>query len=703
MEEEVKKKGKGGKVVFIIVLFILGVVALLAVVYIGSLLKMRKNAQEIAATITEDTFRQSQTSIVYDINGNEIANFSGVKESYYVEFENIPQILKDTFIAIEDKDFYSHGGIDFFAIIRASLANLNAGTITQGASTITQQLAKTMFLTSEQTYERKITEMFLAFELESKFSKDQILEFYINNIYYGNGYYGIEAAAQGYFGLSTNLLDISQTAFVAGIPKSPLKYDPITNYDACINRRDSILMQLFASGLISSLDYYAAIEEELTISGDTDTVYNYVETYVMYCATRALMENEGFIFQTSFEDDDAKAVYEEAYNNKYAECQQKLFNGGYRIYTAIDMSKQSILQDCVNKALNAFTDTNEEGIYKMQGAAVCIDNDTGFVTAIVGGRSQDYDGYTLNRAYQSYRQPGSAIKPLIVYTPYLMLGHNPNDTVLDAPIDGGPVNFTGEYLGEISLTHALGISSNVAAWRIFQEETPAYGMSFLHKMKFARVQVDDNRQAAAIGGFTYGVSPVEMASAYATLENNGVYRTPTCVEMITDSIGNKVIDNSTAETVQAYSETESKMITKMMEYGVNHYILTGAKIPEAIVAAKSGTTNDSKDGWLCGYSRYYTTAVWCGMDMPASVEGLSGGSYPLEIWRNYMREIHKDLALKEFPPYDSSSGIIDDSETQNENETTGAHPGHPDGEATPNMDGPDADANIDGRGDQDAR
>ena len=436
----------------------------------------------------------------------------------------------------------------------------------------------------------------------------------------------------------------------------------------------------------------------------------YVDTYVNYCATRALMEQNGFEFQYKFENSQEQEAYETAYNEAYNTWNEKLTSGGYRIYTSIDMEKQALLQDILDDKLKDFTDVNEEGIYDLQGAGVCIDNDTGLVTAIVGGRTQEYEGYTFNRAFQSYRQPGSSIKPLLVYAPYLMAGHLPEEEVDDSYMPGGPKNSGDLYRGLVSLKEALGYSSNVVAWKLMEQLTPYEAMQYLHKMNYEKIAVDDNNQATSVGGFTYGVSPVELASGYAALENDGVYREPTCVSRITNARGENIVDNP-GEGYAVYNELESKMVTKMMEWGVNEGILQHARLTNAIVAAKSGTTNDSKDGWLAGYSKYYTTVVWVGCDMPKSVEGLSGGSYPLDIWKSFMYEIHKGLNPKEFPDYQDQIPEDKDYPYDDEEETTesstapgGANTNYGDGD-TPNdvtVDGMgDHNVNVDGMGDKD--
>ena len=696
-----KGKKKKNRIVPAIIITLLGAIALVALVFVGRVLKLRSRAQEIAADVTDETFKQTQASIIYDTNGNEISSLSGIKELYYLEGSQIPDVIKEGFVQIEDQDFYTHSGVDLKAIIRAAIMDISTVSYVQGGSTITQQLAKNMFLTSDKTMNRKITEIFLAVELEKKFSKAQILEFYLNNIYFANGYYGIEAAAEGYFGKDVNELSVSQMAFLIGIPNNPNRYDPVENFDAAIDRRNSVLMQLYAAGIITSLEYYTAIETDIVLENSEEDRYNFVETYVFKCATEALMEADGFTLRYEFEDDEDKADYNDLYDTYYKQYQSALFTGGYRIYTSIDMEKQELLQQCVDSELSDFTEVGDDGIYEMQASAVCIDNSTGLVVAIVGGRDQDYDGYTLNRAFQSYRQPGSAIKPILDYAPYFEAGHTPEDILDDSPWPTGPSNIGGVYYGLITAKEALGHSCNTCAWKILEELTPSVGMSYLHKMLFAKIDMDDDVQATSIGGFTYGVTAVELASGYATLENDGVFRKPTCISHILDSSGATIVTQPSDETT-VYTQTAARMVTKSLEYGVDTGMISNAKVSTAIVAAKTGSTNDNKDGWAVGYSRYYTTAVWVGMDLPETVEDLYGGTYPMYIWNRYMTEIHSGLTKLEFPGYEDTDETETDEDGQTVEEATTGHPGWQGGGSLNYEDGDfNHDVDVDSRGDQD--
>ncbi len=507
--------------------------------------------------------------------------------------------------------------------------------------------------------------MFIAMALEKKYSKNDIMEFYLNNVYFMNGYYGIQAACHGYFNCELSDLDLSQTAFLCAIPNSPTYYDPINNKDHTLTRRNLILKNLREDGKITQQEYEAAINEEITLNmpEKDDTVkYNYVDTYAYYCATRALMENEGFKFKYYFDSDDEEKEYDASYDEMYSYCQKKLYSDGYKIYTSIDLTMQQQLQDSIDLTLLDFTDTTDDGTFKLQSAATCIDNDTGEVVAIVGGRSQDAVSHTLNRAFQSHRQPGSSIKPLIVYTPSFERGKTPDTIVNDHKFDGGPSNSGDSYYGDVTIRFAVQKSLNTVAWQLYDELTPKVGLQYLKDMNFTNIVKDDYVTATALGGFTTGVSTLEMASAYSTLENDGMYRNPTCIKSIVDSDNNIIYTSSQKDTV-IYTETASRMMTDVMTDVMKSGTGRSANLDNGMpCAGKTGTTNDKKDGWFCGFTRYYTTCVWVGCDMPETVKKLTGSSYPAEIWKNYMDQIHADLTPIDFLPYAQISDDYQDSQ-----------------------------------------
>ena len=613
--------------------------------------ELRQEAVRLVRQSDVNTFKANQTSIVYASDGSVISTLKGEKDSYYVSIEEMPVDAVTAIVSIEDKKFFRHHGIDYRALLRAIKAMVQNGEVTQGGSTITMQLARNIFLSQEKTWQRKVEEMYIATELENKYSKDQILEFYLNNIYFGNGYYGIQSAARGYFDRDVESLSLSQIAFLCAIPNNPTLYDPVTNKDNTVSRRDRILKNMLDDGKISQMDYAQAVAEQITLNRPQALAKNdYVETYTYYCATRALMEQQGFVFHEDFKTDEEQQAYEDTYSALYSECQKKLYTGGYRIYTSIDLSLQDELQQSVNDTLSSYTGVNDEGVYELQASAVCIDNDNGYVCAIVGGRSQEFPGYTLNRAYQSFRQPGSAIKPLTVYTPSFEQNYTPDTIVVDEPIEDGPRNANGTYLGAITVRTAVEKSVNTIAWKLYDQLTPDKGLSYLKAMNFSRISPSDYRLATALGGFTNGVSALEMASGFAAIENDGYYRTPTCIVKIEDGNGT-VIYGSEQEQVLIYKKNAARMMTDVLKGVITNGTGKGLGLGDMPCAGKTGTTNDQKDGWFVGYTRYYTTSVWVGYDMPKKLQGLMGNTYPGKIWQSFMSKAHEGLEPLEFLPY----------------------------------------------------
>lgn len=668
-------------IVLLILLIILGVVS----VFGYYLFKYEKQAKQIVADGGIEAFRSEETSIIYDANGKVITNLKGKKTAYYMTLDNIPYLVKRALITSEDRNFYEHSGIDYKAIARATIELVkHKGKITQGASTITQQLARNIFLSHEVSYERKIKEMLIARELEKTYGKDKILEFYINDIYFANGFYGIQAASKGYFSKSVEKLSLAQMAFLCAIPNNPSLYDPYVNFDYVISRKDRILKQMFEQGDIEMQLYSEALNEKIVLKPSKNTTNNYVETYVRHSATLALMQENGFVLKNDFDTETEREKYYEEYYDVYDEWSSKLYTGGYRIYTSIDMDKQKELQRIIDEQLEHYQDKTEDGVYTFQGAATCVDNRTGLVVAVVGGRSSKESGYTINRAYQSHRQPGSTIKPLVVYTPIMERGYTPESIVEDTPIEEGPVNSPNVYEGKITLRYAVEKSKNTVAWRLFEELTPKVGLDYILDMNFTKIVQEDRIPAAAIGGLTYGVSTVEMAAAYSTLNNDGKFRPSTCIKKITDADGNVIIKRSTEE-VRIYDSNACRMMTDVLKGVLTKGTGRNYNISNAICAAKTGTTNENKDVWFVGYSRYYTTAVWCGYDMPQEISDGYGTTCSGSIWQKFMTYIHEGKEQVDFVGYgdleSSESGNdttlnsdTDTSETESESSSTDKKP-----------------------------
>lgn len=666
-----------GIVIKIIIALLLAIVVIGGVLiymkYGKKLIAMESDAKKIVSKSTMETFRQNETSIIYDANGNIMSKLKGEKDVYYIKYSDIPQVAVSAITSIEDKNFFKHKGYDLKAIIRAGLAYIkNKGVITQGGSTITQQLARNIFLSFEESWQRKAREIFIAIELEKKYTKKEIMEFYLNNIYFANGYYGIQSAALGYFGKGVNSLSLSQITFLLSIPNSPTRYNPYENIEGTLARRDRILDQMVLDGKISEAEASKAKSEEIKLKAPKVEKSSYALTFALDRAVKALMKSEGFNFRYSFNSDEDRKAYNENYSEVYSSCQTRLYSGGYRIYTSIDPEKQKLLQDTIDGGLSVSSEKSKSGIYSLQGAAVTIDNSSGRVVAIVGGRSQKLKGSTLNRAYQSFRQPGSTIKPLIVYTPAFEQGYTPESMVKDEKIEGGPVNADGVFSGNMTILDALAKSKNTVAWKLFTEISPAIGIGKLLDMGFSAISDTDYYPSAALGGFTKGVNAVEMASAYAAIENGGEFREPTCIMKMTDSSGNDIVADGFYQkgtSKYIYDENACKMMITCMEAVMTKGTGVGGKLATMPCAGKTGTTNDSKDLWFVGFTKYYTTSVWVGYDIPRSLAGLTYTATPLGIWKTYMDSINNGLPLAKLDDYKITVAPTKEDNKETEEET----------------------------------
>lgn len=657
-QEKTKKKFKIRYVVLVAILCCLVVGGnILWKNFIEPVRQMYETAVAKVEVSNVDTFRAAQTSLVYDKDGELLVTLKGDKDSYYLEYDEIPAPAKLAMISIEDKKFPYHRGVDVKAVARAGVVFIkNGGKATQGGSTITQQLSRNVFLSFEKTWKRKVEELFVSMELEKKYSKEEILEFYLNNINFSNGYYGIQAAAKGYFRKDAEDLSLSQIVFLCAIPNNPTLYNPLKQKENTLARRDRILKNMLDDGYISQEQYDEAVNEKIKVyeKKKTKTTNDYVETYVYHCATEMLMQQEyNFEFQYAFDTTEEREGYMEEYTQVYNECHERLYTGGYQIYTTIDFDIQEALQDSINNKLSNFKKKMDDNVYRVQGAATCIDNSTGYVVAIVGGRKKSQVEYhTLNRAYQSFRQPGSAIKPLLVYTPYLeQSGKTPDTMVDDSPLGGdGPKN-SGGYLYDITLREAVAVSSNVATYRLYRQLTPEKALSYLENLGFSKLSRNDYEYLrTCLGGFYYGTNTVEMAAGYATLANDGEYRRPTCISKIITKDG-KELKRTEDDVRQVYKKNASRMMTSVLQSVVTSGTAKNCALANMSVAAKTGTTNDETDGWLCGYTPYYTTAVWVGANEVEKVDALKGNTYPAYIWKDFMEKIHKDLPNRSFNAY----------------------------------------------------
>lgn len=616
-----------------------------------------KYAERVATSINKDDFNINESSQIFGADGELLATVKEDADTSYLAYNQIPQYAIDAFVAVEDRSFWTNPGYDIKGIASALLSSIKSGDDARGASTITQQLVKNTYLTSERSIERKVKEILISRAITKQFSKREIMEFYINDVCYANGIYGLAGASKAYFNKDVKDLSLSQIAYLCAIPNRPSYYDPYKNPDNALERRNKILEDMCECGYISQAEMVKAKAEPIIIERPTQAFNNYETTFAVDCAIKYLMKLDGFNFKYEFKDDDAYNDYHTNYNEVYAEMRHKLYTGGYKVYTTLNTEVCNNLQAVLDEHL-AFDDSvnAETGIYELQGAITCIDNSTGKVIGVVGGRSQEMESqtYSFNRAYQSYRQPGSTFKPIAVYTPAMMSEYNYTPDTIVHNIDVTTAKKTGvdaQKLGGTSMTlrSAVENSKNGVAWQVFDKITPKYGMEFVTDMQFSNICKDDYYDSSALGGLTYGATTVEMASAYATLANHGDFREPTCISSIKNNKGKEIYEEYESKEIYTDKATDDMVdiLEGVLTRGTASKLKWGSS-SDIQAFAKTGTTNDSKDGWLCGATPYYTISVWVGYDQPKTLSNLYGATYPGQIWKDSMLSVVDGLEAKEF-------------------------------------------------------
>lgn len=657
LEKEIKKK-KRKKIrriiFFLLLLCLMTVLAILIAKFYPEYKSIKQNAYEKLSNMTEDSFKRAGNTEIYDKDGNIIGKYGNEKYEY-ISFQDISKYIVNGYIAKEDRNFLNHHGVDYKAILRAGYSYIkHKGVITQGGSTITQQAIKNNLLTSEQTYQRKITEIMLARALEKQYNKNQIMEFYCNSNYFGNGCYGVQAASQYYFGCDAKDISLGNAAILVATSNLPNVYNPIVNYDLSLEKRNDVLDDMLTCQYISQEEYDEAVAEKPTIvkQQSSEIKETYLTTYALHCTALKIMKKEGFDFKYTYRTEQEYEEYKKDYDEKYNNTVEAVRSGGYKIYTSLNQDIQKKLQQSIDSNLSEFQERNEnDEMYALQSAGVCVDNNSNMVVAIVGGRNNE--GY-YNRGYQAKRQSGSAIKPLLDYAPAINEGVVSCGTVVkdeEISIDGySPLNANRKYIGDVSVRSALFNSINTIAVKLYTETGKETALSYLADMHFHSMSYADMiAPSIAIGGFTNGVAVDEMAKGYSTLANGGKYSENTCIYKIIDS-NNEIIYQSDDATTEVFNEDTAFMMTDMMQQTFKENGGAGNKYQtdKQIYVGKTGTTNDTKDVWFCGYSAYYTTAIWIGYDTPREMENMQSATYPTKIWIDFMQDLHKNLAPKEF-------------------------------------------------------
>lgn len=570
----------------------------------------------------------AQTGAIYDKNGQFITRIQSSENRVSIPLSSVPKDVQNAFLAAEDLRFYQHSGFDIVRIFGAVMANLRSGDYSEGASTITQQLVKLSHLSSQKTIARKLEEIYLAIQLERACTKDEILEMYLNYIYFGRGAYGIEAAAQSYFGIPARELTAAQGACLAAIIKAPSSYAPHLNPQANRKRQEYILRTMKENNMLTEENFTAALAQDTTPK-----------------------EKEPILSQYGWYMD---AVMDEA-ESLLSLQGETLLASGYHIYTALDTRQQDIIDTQFLSNTNFPADASDGTL--IQGAMASVDVHTGAVRAIVGGRSYDVQR-GLNRATQMRRQPGSALKPLAVFAPAIEShGYMTASVLDDSPQKFGnysPRNSGHLYYGNVTLRSALKNSLNVAAVSLMNKIGVASGRDYLQKVG---IELDDRdwNLSLALGAMTYGVSPVQLAAAYVPFANGGTFYSPYFIERIEDAQGNTLYSHE-IQGQKVLSSQSAYLMTSMLQTVTSSG--TGAKLSGAgtPVAGKTGTVNmtggGNRDIWMAAYNSEYSTAFWMGFDNPDNSHKLqswvSGGDYTAALATKFFKALYTNQSKPEF-------------------------------------------------------
>lgn len=568
-----------------------------------------------------------QNSYMYDRDGSLVSEIVSDHENrVIVPFNKIPNEVKQLFLTSEDRHFYEHKGFDFMGMVRAAASNFKDHKIDQGASTITQQLARNVYLSHERTFSRKLTELAYSYQLEKKYSKDEILEGYLNTIYFNNGVYGVGSAAQFYFSKPLKSLTLGEMAFICAIPNNPTLYDPLKHFDYTKKRQVRLLNGLKKAGVISGKQLKKAEKEKikLDINEKTNKYPDYV-SYVNDEFTQLVSSSEGYDKRLEKASGKAKQKIQSELSDRVS----TLLKDGVKIYTALNPYMQNQVVAQVNQNLP---------YAGVQGGAAVINHQTHQIIALSGGK--DYHKYDFNRAYQAYRQPGSSIKPLLDYGPYIektgATPHSKIDASKFCSADYCPQNYNNRTYGTVTLETAFKYSYNTPAIRIMDRVGVNKAFSYLEPFHFAKLVSADYRLPAALGGFTNGMTPLEMTNAYTTFGNSGVYTPSHAITKVTDLKG-KTILKWKDEPTQVFSVRTNMQIKEMMKAVVKSGTGKKANFKAPYVGGKSGTSNDYHDMWFVGLTDAYTMGVWVGKDTPSSVEYLHDASPQLSIWKNTLQ------------------------------------------------------------------
>jgi len=587
-----------------------------------------------------ETLQPVQGSRIYDDNDEPMTELH-VERRIFVPLAQIPPALRDAIIATEDRRFYSHWGVDPIGIARAVVQNYRRGRIVEGGSTITQQLAKVLFLTADKSLERKLKEAVLALELERRYSKDRILEMYLNQVYFGHGAYGVEAAARTYFGKSVSELTVREAALLAGLPRAPSSYSPFDHANAAKRRRELVLRRM--------VEYGALKEEEAKRIARTDLG--------LIAPERRRTTGQYFL-------DYVQQTLEAKYGADL------VFKGGLNIYTTLSPSMQLAAEQAMRDGLKALEgrSTKARPGENPEGAIITIEPQTGYVKAMVGG--YDFLRSEFNRAVQAKRQPGSAFKP-VIYIAALEAGFTPATRIEDSPVtyptgSNGqtwkPENYDRIFRGPTTLQQAIEESVNVVTVKL--QERVGINRTVQVARRLGITSPLDINLSLALG--TSDLSLLELTSAYGALANQGVWMPPVTVRYITDAQG-KLLEEHVPEGREAVAPETAYVIAHMLRGVVERGTGQAAKVLGRPIAAKTGTTNDYSNAWFIGFTPRLATGVWVGYDRPRSLgRDETGSRVAVPIWVSYMGKILADSPKEDFPVPDRVATLLVDEDPSGE-------------------------------------
>ena len=621
--KEYKRKNRFKKFLKIVVVFIAVFVLASVGFFYGVIYPIINNTPELKGEYTPIV-----SSRIYDRNGKLIATLHGEENRIVVSIKDLPPHVWQAFVAAEDVRFFEHGGLDPRGLIRAVWTNLIAGELREGGSTITQQFVKNALLTQERTFTRKIKEAFLSYEVERRYNKMEILEMYMNQVYFGEGAYGIQTASLLYFGKDAKNLTISEAAVLASIPRYPTANNPFRDADGVPGRKNIVLSKMVIAGYLQETDRERLSEEKLTFHEPKKE-----KVFASYFTD--------FVLQELLEKYGADKVYKE----------------GIEIYTTLDYTLQEEAEKSVFSHLPK-QQIDDKGVQQPQAALVVIDPSTGEIRALVGGRGTD----KYNRAVLAERQPGSAFKPF-VYLAAFDMGLSPEALIEDKPISYGyysPQNYARKFYGTVTLRIALEQSLNVVAVRLNQFVTPEKTIEYAKKMGISTLvesgEYSDANFAMALGGLSRGVTPLELTSAYGVIANKGVRFAPIAIQKVVDRNG-QVLFEASPKGEQVIDPNAAATLADVMRGVVNRGTGMNAGIGRP-AAGKTGTTDSYKDAWFVGFTPNLVAGVWVGNDNNIPLPWTTGGDLPAIIWGDFMGKAHKDLPLIDFPkPKPGDKGI----------------------------------------------